>query len=83
MEKIFNFLNNLPRDKKDHALFGLLTYSFIALYSANIAISVVMVQAIGKEVYDAYHKDIHTADRYDALATFIIPMVLWIIGVLV
>ena len=67
MEKILKYLNKLPYDKALHVLYGLIIYSLIALYSADIAIVIVMCTAVGKELYDSYHKDIHTADGYATL----------------
>jgi len=83
MEKLFKYLNKLPYDKALHALYGLIIYSLIALYNSNIAIVMVMCTAIGKELYDVYHNDIHQVDTYDAFATFAMPFILWILGGLI
>ena len=76
IEKYFKFIT-LPSDKANHAFWGLVTYSFIALYSPLLAVLVVMVIAIGKEVYDEYYPN-HTSDKMDAIATAITPIVLYI-----
>jgi len=76
MEKLLKYLSKLP------AFYGLIIYSLIALYNSNIAIAIVMCTAIGKELYDSYHRDIYTAYAYDGLATFAVPLILWILGVM-
>jgi hypothetical protein len=81
MEKIFNILNSLPKDKAYHMLYGLIAYNFIALYSPTLAVLVVIVIAIGKEVYDEYYPN-HTSDKMDAIATAIVPIVLYVIEIL-
>jgi hypothetical protein len=50
------------------------------MWSATAAIMVVAVIAIAKEVYDAGVEG-HTSESGDAIATAIIPLILYIIGV--
>ena len=76
INKWFKFIT-LPQDKANHALWGLVIYSFIALYSPMIAITLVFINAIGKEIWDSSGNG--TVDKYDVLATVTIPFVLYII----
>ena len=79
MKELFKFIT-LPQDKANHALWGLVIYSFVALYSPMIAILLVFVNAIGKEIWDSRGNG--TVDKYDALATVIIPFILYTIHVI-
>ena len=83
VEILFSHLNSIPKDKALHALYGLIIYSFIALYNPMIAILTVVLISVAKEIYDFQHKDIHTADWYDALATSAIPLVLYVVGLMI
>ena len=67
-----NLVSKLPVDKQGHAVIGLiLGLAFGA--RVGLAIAVVLIVGIGKEVYDyAYNHiiaDIHEVSIYDALAT--------------
>lgn len=66
----------LPHDKSLHALAGAAIFSaaytlfhFAALPALEIAAAAVLLAAIGKEVYDRIHRDRHTPDLMDAVAT--------------
>ena len=75
-----NFLKILiiPHDKALHALYGLIIYSFLSLFiTPATALLVVAVKAFGKEIYDFYHQDKHTVDVMDAIATALVPMMLF------
>jgi len=77
MEKLMQKLN-IPHDKALHALYGLIIYSFVSLFVAPIyALAVVAVNAVGKETYDFYNQDKHTVDVMDAVATALVPMMLF------
>lgn len=69
IEFAVNPLRNVPADKQEHFIVGLIAY--MALHFVNIAVGliVVAVLAIGKEVYDWFHRDRHTPDVWDAVAT--------------
>lgn len=88
MEKLLGILDRImgklyipcaiPADKQAHALSGLIL--FMALwYPFGILSSIVVVYlaATAKEIYDLFHKDIHTSDYMDALATVFIPTVIF------
>ena len=80
IERLLGYAAEIPCDKVRHALIGLVVYTVIAMWSATVAIIIVAVIAIAKEVYDAGIEG-HTPEPYDAIATAIIPLILYIIGV--
>lgn len=66
----------IPHDKALHALGGALIAAvvylldvFLGHFGLWLVLAVVVIAAIGKEVYDLAHQDRHTPDVYDALAT--------------
>ena len=68
----------LPHDKSLHALVGgaifsaaYVLFSIAGLPALHIASGAVMLAAVGKEVYDYIHRDKHTPDLMDAVATII------------
>ena len=65
----------LSQDKANHAFYGLLIYSIISLISIHLALVVVLIVAIAKEIVDIYTKRYY--DYYDILATAIIPIILY------
>lgn len=75
-KRYFQFIT-LPVDKANHAMHGLIVYSFIAIYSPFIAILVVLVLGIGKEVLDKYIGG--TVDIRDIVATALAPVILYLI----
>jgi hypothetical protein len=79
IERILYFLSGLPRDKKDHMLFGLIIYNFVALVSFDAAIIVVLLTAVLKEVYDFFNPTKHSCDYEDVIATIAFPIVLYVL----
>jgi hypothetical protein len=76
IEKILSFLNNIPSDKKTHALIGLIIYNFLNIFIFHAySLAIVFVIAVSKEIYDGTKKN-HTKDVWDAFATVIIPAIL-------
>ena len=67
IEKILNFLNNIPSDKIYHCLVGVILFAIGQLFGYGLLF--VVVGAIGKEIYDYFHQDKHTPDVWDAVAT--------------
>lgn len=68
----------LPYDKSLHALAGAVIFSaayvlfsIAGLPALHIATGAVVLAAVGKEVYDYMHRDKHTPDLMDAVATII------------
>ena len=82
IEKVLKLLL-LDQDKANHAFYGLLVYSILSLYSPMLALVVVGIQAVGKEIYDLIYKEIHTPDIIDALYTFLPSLIVYSIGVIV
>lgn len=67
IEKIISFLNNIPADKVAHCLGGVILFAIGQLFGYGLALAV--IGAIAKEIYDYIHKDKHTPDVWDAVAT--------------
>lgn len=70
IERILSKLNSIPADKVAHFTVGVILFA-LALPFLGGMYSVVAVAIVGfaKEVYDTLHKDNHTPDIWDALAT--------------
>ena len=64
---------NIPliaQDKANHFIYGLLTFTVTqAAFGILIAAVVTALVAAAKEGYDFLHKDVHTPDFMDFLAT--------------
>jgi len=75
-----NFLMQLPKDKLGHTLAGLVMFNFALLF-LNVVTSLILVVivAMGKEIYDYFHRDKHTPDFLDFIATISVPVVLTIL----
>ena len=78
MEKLLSLLMNLssskipvPLDKQAHFLSGAILATAILLVTGSASVSFVSVSLIAclKEVYDLLHKDKHTPDVWDWVAT--------------
>ena len=61
----------IPHDKMGHAILGVLVLLVALMAGATytVAMLIVAVVAVGKEVYDHFHPKTHTADVWDAVAT--------------
>jgi hypothetical protein len=64
-----NPLRDMPADKQGHFIVGLLAYMVFHFISVGVALIVVAVMAVGKEIHDWFHRDRHTPDLWDAVAT--------------
>ena len=64
-----NPLRSVPADKQGHFIVGLIAYMALHFVSVTVGLAVVAVLAVGKEVYDWFHRDRHTPDLWDAVAT--------------
>ena len=89
IEKIITFLNAwlgklyVPADKQMHGWIGMIIFVPLHPFGMWLAqfwnpfvwagIVTVWIAAIGKELYDRAHKDIHTPDIFDAIATAFLP----------
>ena len=81
MEKLLTFMNTwlgklyidcgIPADKQMHGLSGAILATAILLATGSASISFVSVSLVAclKEVYDLLHKENHTPDVWDWVAT--------------
>lgn len=81
MEKLLTFMNTwlgklyipcgIPADKQMHFLSGAILATAILLVTGSPSVSFVSVSLVAmlKEVYDLLHKDKHTPDVWDWVAT--------------
>ena len=81
MEKLLTFMNywlgklyipcGIPADKQMHFLSGAILATAILLVTGSASVSFVSVSLVAclKEVYDLLHKDKHTPDVWDWVAT--------------
>lgn len=69
----------IAKDKVLHVIAGVLTYLTGYLVVGTWAILLVVVVAVGKEVYDSYNKEEHTPEVLDAIATVLGGTVCWVI----
>jgi VanZ family protein len=69
LEKIFKLME-IPRDKANHLIYGLLIFIIVNLTFGNPLLSMIICTliAILKEVYDHYHPD-HNWSTSDILYT--------------
>jgi hypothetical protein len=59
----------VPADKQAHFLCGLVIAALLTPFIGAYSIVVVAIVALLKEIYDYLHKDIHTPDFWDWVAT--------------
>jgi hypothetical protein len=64
-----NLLNKLPHDKGLHIIVGVLVYAVFHFVTPLFGMAAVVIAAVGKEIYDWFHRDRHTPDVWDAVAT--------------
>jgi hypothetical protein len=60
---------NIPHDKALHIIVGVLVYAIFHFISPMVGMTIVVIAAVGKEVYDYLHQDKHTPEVWDAIAT--------------
>lgn len=71
IESILSKLNSIPADKVFHFAGGAILFALaLPFLSATYALAAVLIAGFAKEVYDFCHKDKHTPDIWDSLATF-------------
>ena len=76
MNKVFGYLANLPHDKLLHSFYGTLIYLPISYVDSFIALGIVAVVALSKEILD--EKDYGGFDLSDIIATMLIPTLIYI-----
>jgi hypothetical protein len=59
----------VPADKQMHFIGGLVIAALFTPFIGAYSIAVVAIVALAKEIYDYLHKDIHTPDFWDWVAT--------------
>jgi hypothetical protein len=59
----------VPADKQMHFIGGLVIAALLTPFIGAYSIVVVAIIALLKEIYDYLHKDIHTPDFWDWVAT--------------
>lgn len=64
-----NPLRSIPVDKQGHFIIGLIAYMAFHFAGVAVGLGVVAVLAVGKEIHDWFHRDRHTPDLWDAVAT--------------
>lgn len=70
IERILSKLNSIPADKVAHFTVGVILFAVLLPFLGGMY-SVVAVAIVGfaKEFYDSLHKESHTPDVWDAVAT--------------
>ena len=71
---------DLPHDKALHIIAGVLIYAVAHFISPVVGLGAVAVAAVGKEIYDLFHRDKHTPEVMDAVATIIGGIIAFICG---
>ena len=70
LSKLFASLNAIPADKVMHFASGTILYAaLLPFVGSSLALSVIVMIAVAKEIYDSCNPDKHTADMWDAVAT--------------
>jgi hypothetical protein len=69
LEKWFALLNSLPSDKVFHFASGTVLFAMFWHLTGWWAMLIVAMIAASKEGYDYLHRDTHTPELMDALAT--------------
>lgn len=59
----------IPHDKALHFIAGVLIFAVAHFGGIWVGVAAVTVAAVGKEIYDWFHRDKHTPDIWDAVAT--------------
>lgn len=73
----------VPADKQAHFLCGLVIAALLTPFIGAYSILVVAIIALLKEIYDYLHKDIHTPDFWDWVATVLGGLVGFVVIALV
>lgn len=68
----------MPQDKALHVIAGMVIFAILQFISIPIALTGVLIAAVGKEAYDYFHKESHTPEPLDTLATIAGGMIGWL-----
>ena len=77
MSKVLNYLASIPHDKLLHSFYGTLIYLPISYVDSSIALGVLAIVALSKEIWD--EKDYGGFDLADMIATMLIPTLIYVI----
>lgn len=69
LDKIYIKNKYIPADKQRHFLSGAIGSLILFIFIGHYSILIISVLAISKEISDYFHKDIHTPDFFDWIAT--------------
>ena len=61
--------NYIPADKQRHFISGFVGGSVLFICIGVYSVVTISVIAVGKEINDYFHKDVHTPDVWDWVAT--------------
>ena len=78
IETILSKLNAIPDDKVRHFAVGVVIYAVAHFAGPVVGMTAVVAAGVVKEIYDYFHKDPHTPDVWDAVATIAGGGVAWI-----
>lgn len=71
LEQLFGIISRVPPDKLGHFVGGVLIYTVTHFINSFIGLTIVILFALAKEGYDAMHRDRHTPEWKDAIATIL------------
>lgn len=69
------FINKIPKDKLLHFIVGVIIYQSTFWFIGYYALLLVVLCAIGKEIYDHFCNG--TVDAYDIIATILGGVIAW------
>lgn len=76
MDKVINWMSQIPKDKLLHSFYGVLVYIGMSLVNLELALWSVVILAMVKEFYDEYKYG--KFDYVDILYTVAIPCILYL-----
>lgn len=76
MDKVINWMSQIPKDKLLHSFYGVLIYIGMSLVNLELALWSVVILAMAKEFYDEYKYG--KFDYMDILYTVTIPYILYL-----
>lgn len=60
-----------PQDKLAHFAVGVIVFAITHFIGPLVGMLAVVLAAVGKEIYDWFHRNKHTPDIWDAVATIL------------
>lgn len=74
-------LNAIPDDKVRHFAVGVVIYAVAHFAGPVVGLTAVVAAGVVKEICDYFHKDTHTPDVWDAVATILGGVVAFACGI--